>query len=109
MLADGRTVVITGGGRGIGEEAIKKFLSYGMHVIVGCRSPEAVQSKFDGLAASDKEKYNGTIKCLHLDLMRMESVRSFATEVLALDTPIHVLVNNAGIMFGPRWVSQSVI
>ena len=34
----------------------------------------------------------------------MESVRSFAEAVLNLDTPIHVLANNAGIMFGDRRV-----
>ena len=32
---DGQTLVITGGGRGIGYEAVKKFLSMGYHVILG--------------------------------------------------------------------------
>ena len=66
------------------------------------RSPESVQSKFDKMKAEDKDGFTGTLICLHLDLMRMESVRSFATAVLNLDTPIHILVNNAGIMFGDR-------
>jgi len=101
-----RTVVVTGGGRGIGEEAVKKFLKAGMKVICGVRSPESVQAKFDKLVAEDKESYTGTLICLHLDLMRMESVRSFAEAVLNLDTPIHVLANNAGIMFGDRKLTE---
>ena len=38
--------------------------------------------------------------------MRLESVRTFATTVLDLEVPIHVLVNNAGIMFGPRRMTE---
>jgi NAD(P)-dependent dehydrogenase (short-subunit alcohol dehydrogenase family) len=33
----GRNIVITGGNRGIGFEAVKKFLDAGAHVIVGKR------------------------------------------------------------------------
>ena len=61
-----------------------------------------VQKKFDELISGDKEKYPGTVQCFYLDLMRLESVRTFASTVLDLDVPIHVLVNNAGIMFGQR-------
>ena len=102
LLLDGRTIVITGGGRGIGEEAVKKFLAAGARVIIGCRSPDNVQKKFDDLISGEKDKYPGTVQCVYLDLMRLESVRTFAATVLGLDVPIHVLVNNAGIMFGPR-------
>merc|ERR1719342_1656136 len=34
--------------------------------------------------------------------MRLESVRSFAGSVLNIDTRVSILINNAGIMFGPR-------
>ena len=45
-------------------------------------------------------------------MFRLESVRSFARAVLELEAPVHCLVNNAGIMFGPRretedgWVAR---
>ena len=71
-------------------------------MIIGCRSPENVQKKFDDLTSGDKDKYPGTVQCFYLDLMRLESVRTFASTVLDLDVPLHVLVNNAGIMFGQR-------
>ena len=79
--------MITGGGRGIGEEAVKKFLIKGakvrrynsgvlceetcaVQVIAGVRSPDSVQRKFDELISGDKALYPGTVTCLYLDLMR---------------------------------------
>jgi len=96
----GKTVVITGGGRGIGEHAVKKMVKLGMRVIMGCRSPDIVKKKFEGFTKD--ENVTGSVEVFHLDLMSLESVRSFAKQVLALDSPVHVLMNNAGIMFGPR-------
>ena len=86
--------MVTGGGRGIGEEAVKKFLRLGLRVIVGCRSPDKVQAKFD--QEISEGKLAGTVECLHLDLTSLASVRRFAQAVTALNTPIHVLANNAG-------------
>ena len=78
--------MITGGGRGIGEEAVKKFLMKGakvrryigvlseetcaVQVIAGVRSPDSVQRKFDELISGDQSLYPGTLTCLYLDLMR---------------------------------------
>ena len=78
--------MITGGGRGIGEEAVKKFLMKGakvrtyisvlseetcaVQVIAGVRSPDSVQRKFDELISGDQSLYPGTVTCLYLDLMR---------------------------------------
>ena len=87
-------MVITGGGRGIGEEAVKKFLRLGMRVIIGCRSPDRVQAKFE--QEISEGKLPGTAECLYLDLSSLASVRTFAEAVIALNTPIHVLANNAG-------------
>jgi len=100
----GRTVVITGGGRGIGEEAVKKFLRQGLRVIVGCRSPDKVKASLDQ-EISDGQ-LAGSVECLHLDLSSQASVRKFAQSVISLNTPVHVLANNAGIMFGPRKVTE---
>ena len=88
---DGHTLVITGGGRGIGYEAVKKFLSMGYHVILGVRSPNDTLKKFT----------EGSFEAFELDLSSLNSVRNFAQRVLDKNKPIHVLLNNAGIMFGP--------
>lgn len=90
----GKTLVITGGGRGIGFEAVKKLLASGFHVILGVRNPQLVADKLS--------KFSGSFEVCQLDLNSLDSVRNFAREVLAKNIPIHVLINNAGIMFGPR-------
>ena len=62
----------------------------------GVRSPSKVLEKYR------EEKLEGSYEALELDTSSLESVRQFANKVLAKNVPIHVLLNNAGIMFGPR-------
>jgi len=90
----GKLVVVTGGGRGIGEKAVRKLVALGCRVIVGVRNPDAVRKVF--------EDCGDAVQALPLDLLSMESVQSFAKQVLQLGKPVDVLINNAGIMFGPR-------
>ena len=45
---------------------------------------------------------NGTFEIFELDLTSLDSVKAFGNAILAKNVPIHVLLNNAGIMFGPR-------
>ena len=95
----GRTIVITGGSRGIGLEAVKKYLNMQCSIIIGCRNVEQAR---DALSS-----YNSSmVRILPLDLMKLSSVRKFAKSVLDFEIPIHALVNNAGIMFGPRSESE---
>lgn len=91
----GRNVVITGGSRGIGLEAVRKMLRLNCTVVVGCRSVDQARA---ALGTEDSSR----LRVLPLDLMKLESVRAFAAEVKQLQLPLHALVNNAGIMFGPR-------
>ena len=100
----GKTILITGGGRGIGEEAVKKFVRLGARVIMGCRSPDIVKKKFDDIFKD--YSVGGSVEVYHLDLMKLSSVRTFAQIIIALDCPIHVLINNAGIMFGDRKLTE---
>ena len=97
---DGKTLVITGGNRGIGYEAVKVLLSLGFHVILGVRKPSELSEKLEKL------KTTGTYEVLELDLTSFASVKDFANNILAKDIPVHVLLNNAGIMFGPRRETQ---
>jgi NAD(P)-dependent dehydrogenase (short-subunit alcohol dehydrogenase family) len=81
-----KTVVMTGGTSGLGEYAAQRISqTQGVRLLLGARG--AVPSK---------------IETFPLDLARLESVREFAeavTETLG-DTPIDVLVLNAGTQFG---------
>jgi len=71
---------------------------------MGCRSPDRVKQKFDDIFKD--HSVGGSVEVYHLDLMSLSSVRKFAQTIIALDCPIHVLINNAGIMFGDRRVTE---
>jgi len=88
----------------MGFEATRKFLSLGARVFLGVRDPVGVTEKFR--AVLEPAQVNRLV-CLKLDLMSTESVRGFVQELLITQTnAIHVLVNNGGIMFGPRGITE---
>ncbi|KAG0420974.1 hypothetical protein HPB47_003116 [Ixodes persulcatus] len=91
---DGKTVVITGANTGIGYETAKELASRGARVILGCRNAQKAEAAVDQLVADTR---NSNISWKLLDTSSMESVRTFAMEVLKATDSIHVLINNAGI------------
>ena len=90
----GRVVLITGANTGIGKATAADLAGRGAELILACRSEAKAQPVIEELrAASD----NDAIDFLALDLGDLASVRRAAAEVLAVDRPLHVLVNNAGL------------
>lgn len=85
----GATVVITGGGRGIGAATAAAFAERGARVWVGDIDAD--------VAAATAATLPGC-RSGHLDVTSAESWRGFVAAVLAEDTTIDVLVNNAGVM-----------
>ena len=63
----------------------------------GVRRPKELHDKL-----TEENITEGTFEALELDTSSLESVKSFAEKVLEKNYQIHVLINNAGIMFGPR-------
>jgi len=95
----GKTIVVTGGSKGIGLEAVKKLLKLKCNVIVGCRSVEHAKSELN-------DQYEGKLTILYLDLLKLDSVREFASQIKEMNVALCALVNNAGIMFGDRRESE---
>ncbi|XP_022187488.2 retinol dehydrogenase 11 isoform X2 [Nilaparvata lugens] len=94
----GKVAVVTGGARGLGLEVVKKFLQMDMKVIIGCRNVEA------GIGVMQEVRRDissGEFSVLKLDMMSFESIKKFADKVLEECPQIHILINNAGIMFPP--------
>ena len=108
----GKTVVITGGNRGIGFEAVRKLLALEYHIIIGCRRPsEALDliqhSVTKSSSSSDKMNVKmGTFECLQLNVASLKSVKQFASELIKRGTSIDTLINNAGVMFGPYELTE---
>ncbi|SCY68427.1 SDR family oxidoreductase [Microvirga guangxiensis] len=83
------TYLITGIGRGIGQELARALLMRGERVIGTLRDPAQVPASLSAFAES------GQLKLLTLDVQDGASIAEAARQ---LDEPVDVLVNNAGII-----------
>ncbi|XP_069782941.1 retinol dehydrogenase 12-like isoform X2 [Narcine bancroftii] len=100
---DGKTVVITGGGSGIGKETARELAQRGARVILACR--DEVRGK--QVARELREGTgNQEVVVTHLDLASLTSIRCFAEEMSHREGRLDVLVNNAGAPIGPRQVTE---
>jgi NAD(P)-dependent dehydrogenase (short-subunit alcohol dehydrogenase family) len=90
----GKTVVVTGGTRGIGAMIAGGFVDAGADVIVASRKPEAVEALVDDM--SDR----GSCIGFAADLSTEEGARRLAEEIGAARPQVDVLVNNAGATWG---------
>ena len=88
----GRNVVITGGHVGLGLETTRALSEAGASVTVGSRDPDRAAP---ALAGIDR------VEVVRLDLLDPPSIDAFAARYLESGRPLHVLLNNAGIMGGP--------
>jgi NAD(P)-dependent dehydrogenase (short-subunit alcohol dehydrogenase family) len=86
-----KIAIVTGGYIGLGLEATKALLSAGATVIVPIRTPEKATKSLEGL----------TVETFPLDLLDPQSINAFADHFLASNRPLHILINNAGIMASP--------
>lgn len=86
-----RNVVITGGHAGLGREMTRALSSAGASVTVGARNPRRAASALDGIEG---------VHVAELDLLDPASIDAFAAGYLTSGRPLHILVNNAGIMGG---------
>jgi NAD(P)-dependent dehydrogenase (short-subunit alcohol dehydrogenase family) len=90
-IFDGKVVVVTGGGSGIGRSTALKFAGAGADVVVSGRR----QAPLDETVSLIKSA-GGTASAITVDQEDGQSVASFASAVLADHGKIDVLVNNAG-------------
>jgi retinol dehydrogenase 12 len=89
------TYLITGANSGIGLATARALArTDGARLYLACRSRERGEA---AVAAIKEETGAKDVFLLHLDLASLDSVRSCAAAFLALDEPLHVLINNAGI------------
>ncbi|XP_031275963.1 short-chain dehydrogenase TIC 32, chloroplastic-like isoform X1 [Pistacia vera] len=100
------TVIITGGAAGIGLETARVLALRGAHVIIGARNMEAANEAKQLILNEDK---TARVDVLKLDLCSIASIREFVQNFNALDLPLNILINNAGIMFCPYHLSQEGI
>jgi len=89
MNLTGNTILITGGGTGIGRGLAEAFQSLGNQVIIAGRRKSALD---------ETTKANPGMQSIALDIENPDAIRSFAVQVTASYPALNVLINNAGIM-----------
>jgi uncharacterized oxidoreductase len=97
MNPSGNTILITGGGSGIGRSLAESLHALGNQVIISGRRLSAL----DETTAA-----NPGIKSLQLDIEHRAPIRAFAAQVIAEFPSLNVLINNAGIMRAEKLLEQ---
>lgn len=95
---DGKRILVTGGGSGIGFEAASVLASKGAEVILAVRNEEKGTRAANQMQVSDP---NAKVSVMFLDLGDLSSVKQFAEQFLNRYERLDVLINNAGVMIPP--------
>lgn len=88
----GKIAIVTGGNTGIGLETTRTLVAAGATVIVPARDIEKAKRNLEGIANVELEV---------MDLMSPDSIDAFAEKFIASGRALHLLINNAGIMWVP--------
>ncbi|WP_369275636.1 SDR family NAD(P)-dependent oxidoreductase [Streptomyces sp. R11] len=96
----GRRAVVTGASSGLGAETARVLAGTGASVTLAVRDMAAGERVAKDITASTG---NRDVQVAHLDLADPQSVTAFTT---AWEGPLHVLVNNAGVMASPEQYTE---
>jgi NAD(P)-dependent dehydrogenase (short-subunit alcohol dehydrogenase family) len=91
----GKRVIVTGGASGIGVETARALAGAGAEVTLAVRNLEAGERTAEDIVGTTGNK---AVLVAPLDLADRASVAAF---VAGWDGPLHILVNNAGVMACP--------
>lgn len=91
-----KTVVVTGGSRGIGEMIAAGFLANGARVYISSRKADVCDATAERLT----EVYGGTCVSLPANLAEIEGIEAFVAQLREREDSLDVLVNNAGVSWG---------
>lgn len=95
MLLSHKNALITGTGRGIGAAMLEVFAREGANVWAFARQPE---ESFEARCGNIARQYGIWVKPVYCDLADAAAIQAAIRQVMADKQPLHILVNNAGIM-----------
>ena len=101
-ICEGRTVLITGAGGGLGRAYARAFAAEGAQVVVNDIRLEAAQAVVDEIAAA-----GGRARADGGDITTLAGAQAIVDAAVAAFGEVHVLVNNAGILRDRMFLSLS--
>ncbi|MBI3943120.1 MAG: SDR family oxidoreductase [Chloroflexi bacterium] len=98
MPLTGQIVLVTGGGRGLGQAFADALAAAGAHVVVTSRSVHELQETVQAI-----EQRGGVATAIPADVTNRAAVQQIVTTIEQQVGPIDLLINNAGTFraFGP--------
>lgn len=96
---DGTRAVVTGASDGMGLHLATRLAAAGADVVLPVRNPAKGER---ALAAIREHAPDASVSLRRLDLASLESVAALGQALRAEGAPIHLLVNNAGVMNPPE-------
>ena len=95
----GRNALVTGANTGLGLETARVLALRGAHVTMACRNLEKAEQARRTLVEKSAGRIQASqLELLELDLNALSRTRESAQELLKRGRPLHLLINNAGIM-----------
>ncbi|MFG2430768.1 SDR family oxidoreductase [Streptomyces sp. NPDC048590] len=95
---DGKRAVVTGASDGLGLGIAARLAAAGAEVLMPVRNQEKGAAALDEIRRSTP---GANVSLRALDLSSLDSVTALGKNLLEEDRPIHLLVNNAGVMTPP--------
>jgi NAD(P)-dependent dehydrogenase (short-subunit alcohol dehydrogenase family) len=95
----GKTCLVTGATSGIGRAAAIELARRGARLVLMARDPQRAAETLDDIVWQTGNRETAVIAG---DLASFAEVRRIAARFLALECPLHVLVNNAGLVMDRR-------
>uniref|UniRef100_A0A2P2J6W2 Dehydrogenase/reductase SDR family member 12 n=2 Tax=Rhizophora mucronata TaxID=61149 RepID=A0A2P2J6W2_RHIMU len=92
---EGKNCVVTGANSGIGYATAEGLASRGATVYIVCRNKERGETALSQIRSTTG---NQNVHLEVCDLSSLSEIKSFASKFSSKNVPIHVLVNNAGVL-----------
>lgn len=95
---DGTTIVVTGGGTGLGKAISTEFVRLGANVVIASRSPEHLAAGVESLGSVEDDCAQ-RVHCVECDIRDAQSIEAMFDATEARFGPADALVNNAAANF----------
>lgn len=99
----GRVAIVTGANTGLGFATAQALSGKGAKVILACRNEEKAQAAKQRILTKQPD---AQLEVRQIDIGNLASVRNFANSIQQDYDQLDLLINNAGIMITPHFVTE---